>query len=221
MINFFKSACNLNCVAFAKISSKIWKNFNHRQYGLTQIVHLEEIDQFLHVSICTFYFDKILSRIRSSVWNIIWTTLSFQGFSITFLQKLFCFFFIFFINLINFIHGQYCLAHIFFITIWSFFITSTCGLIGSFFYFEIFLTNVNHWQYRLTQSLHFNQFLSKTNMVRFALYLQKVSVNFYQDTILNTIVNKVPWKVLSFLPDRLLINFYHGTIWFDPYCPFI
>ena len=75
-------------------------------------------------------------------------------------------------------------------------------------------------QYRLTQSLHFNQFLSKTNMVRFALYLQ-VSVNFYHDTILNTIVNKVPWKALFFLPDRLLINFYHGTIWFDPYCPFI
>ena len=107
-----------------------------------------------------------------------------------------------------------------FITIWSFFITSTYGLNGSFFYFEIFLTNVNHGQYRLTQSLHFNQFLSKTNMVRFALYLQ-VSVNFYHDTILNTIVNKVPWKALFFLPDRLLINFYHGTIWFDPYCPFI
>ena len=44
-----------------------------------------------YVSICTFYFDKILSRFRSGVWIIIWTTLSFQGFSITFFQIYFVF----------------------------------------------------------------------------------------------------------------------------------
>ena len=54
---------------------------------------------------------------------------------------------------------------------------------GSFFCFEIFLTNINHGQYGLSCILHFNQFLSKTDMVRFALYLQKFSVNLYQETI--------------------------------------
>ena len=54
---------------------------------------------------------------------------------------------------------------------------------GSFFYFEIFLRNANHGQYGLTRILHFNQFLSKTDMVQFALYLQKFSVNLYQETI--------------------------------------
>ena len=59
-----------------------------------------------YVSICTFSFDKILSIFRSSVWNIIWPTLSFQGFSITFLQNLFCFLFLFLIYVINFIQGH-------------------------------------------------------------------------------------------------------------------
>ena len=54
---------------------------------------------------------------------------------------------------------------------------------GSFFYFEIFLRNANHEQYGLTCILDFNQFLSKTDMVRFALYLQKFSANLYQETI--------------------------------------
>ena len=51
------------------------------------------------------------------------------------------------------------------------------------FYFEIFLTNASHGQYGLTRILHFNQFLSKTDIVRFALYLQKFLVNSYQETI--------------------------------------
>ena len=54
---------------------------------------------------------------------------------------------------------------------------------GSFFYFEIFQKNTNHGQQGLTRILHFNQFLSKTDMVRSALYLQKISVNLYQETI--------------------------------------
>ena len=54
---------------------------------------------------------------------------------------------------------------------------------GSFFYFEIFLTNADHGQYGLTRILHFNEFLSKTDMIRFTLYLQKFSVNLYQETI--------------------------------------
>ena len=53
----------------------------------------------------------------------------------------------------------------------------------SFFHFEIFLTNANHGQYRFIRILYFNQFLSKTDMVRFELYLQKLSVNLYQETI--------------------------------------
>ena len=52
--------------------------------------------KLINWSICSFYFDKILSRFKSTVGNLISTTLSFQGFSITFLQKLFCFFFAFF-----------------------------------------------------------------------------------------------------------------------------
>ena len=34
-----------------------------------------------------------------------------------------------------------------------------------------------------TRILHFKQFLSKTNLVRFRLYLQKFSVTLYQETI--------------------------------------
>ena len=69
-------------------------------------------------------------------------------------------------------------AHMVRITLYLHFIFN-----GSFFYFEIFLTNANHGQYRLTRILHFNQFLSKTDMIRIALYLQKFSVNLYQETI--------------------------------------
>ena len=55
---------------------------------------------------------------------------------------------------------------------------------GSFFHFEIFSTNANYGgQYRFTRILHFNQFLSKTDMVQFELYLQNLSVNLYQETI--------------------------------------
>ena len=57
------------------------------------------------------------------------------------------------------------------------------GLNSSFFYIEIFLTNANHGQYRLTLILHFNQFLSKTDMVRFVLYLQRLPVNLHQEAI--------------------------------------
>ena len=70
-----------------------------------------------------------------------------------------------------------------FIKKWSFFVKSTYGSNGSFFYFETFLTNANHGQYGLTRIIHFNQFLSKTDTSRFALYLHKSSVNFYQETI--------------------------------------
>ena len=49
---------------------------------------------------------------------------------------------------------------------------------------EIFSTNANYGgQYRFTRILHFNQFLSKTDMVQFELYLQNLSVNLYQETI--------------------------------------
>ena len=65
----------------------------------------------------------------------------------------------------------------------SFFVKSTHRSNGLFFYFEIFLTNANHGQYGVARILHFNQFLSKTDMVRFALYLEKFSVNSYQETI--------------------------------------
>ena len=64
-----------------------------------------------------------------------------------------------------------------------FFVKSTYGSNGLFFYFEIFLTNANHGQYGLARILHFSQFLSRTDMVRFALYLEKFSVNSYQETI--------------------------------------
>ena len=65
----------------------------------------------------------------------------------------------------------------------SFFVKSTYGSNSLFFYFEMFLTNANHRQYGSARILHFNQFLSKTDMVRFALYLEKFSVNSYQQTI--------------------------------------
>ena len=46
--------------------------------------------------------------------------------------------------------------------------------------------NANYGQYGLTRIVclgKFNQSLSKTDMVRFVLYLTKYSVNSYQDTI--------------------------------------
>ena len=66
---------------------------------------------------------------------------------------------------------------------YHFFVKSTYGSNGLFFYFEIFLTHANHGQYGLARILHFNQFLSKTDIVRFELYLEKSSVNSYQETI--------------------------------------
>ena len=56
---------------------------------------------------------------------------------------------------------------------WLIFVKSMYGsnyVVFSFhfqwFYFEIFLTNASHGQYRLTRILHFNQFLSKTDMIQ-------------------------------------------------------
>ena len=69
-------------------------------------------------------------------------------------------------------------AHMVLITLYFDFIFN-----GSFFYFEIFLTNADHGEYGLTRIIHFKKFLSKTDMIRFTLYLQKFSVNLYQETI--------------------------------------
>ena len=118
MTNFIKSISVWNCIAFPKISSKIWK----KNQSQTIWFHLDcpfrknwPVFMKIHVSICTFYFDKILSKFRSSAWNIIWAKLSFQGFSITFLENLFYFSFVFFlIYLIHFIQGQYSMTHILF-----------------------------------------------------------------------------------------------------------
>ena len=62
-----------------------------------------------------------------------------------------------------------------------------CPLKAFFFYFKVSQANASHRQYRLTHYIvclvKFNQYLSKTDMVQFVLYLTKYSINSYQDTI--------------------------------------
>ena len=58
------------------------------------------------------------------------------------------------------------------------------------------LANANHGQYGLTRIVclgKFDQYLSKTDMVRFVLYLTKYSLNSYQD--------KIPFKPSCALKD--------------------
>ena len=92
---------------------------------------------------------------------------------------------------INFNQGQYGLTHILFLKkminfrqkhIWF---KLRCIFISFSIIFLLWniLDKCQSRKYGLTRILHFNQFLSKSDMAWFALYLQKFSVNIYQEAI--------------------------------------
>ena len=80
-------------------------SFNHRQYGLTQIVHLEKIDQFLwkyiYFHLCILFWQNFKQiQIKCVKYNLNHVVLcnfvvTCVSHAATFLQKLFCFSFVF------------------------------------------------------------------------------------------------------------------------------